>query len=283
MNNEQIKELKLQGFLPQKQNGFFAVRIISTAGNMTSEQMIAISKIADKYGRGYMGFTTRLCVEIPWIKEEDIEKIKEEFKNSHLQTGGTGKKVRPVVACKGTVCVHGIVDTQDICSKIKENFFAKEILPAKFKIGIVGCPNNCGKASLNDLGFMGQASVTVDLNKCVGCGKCMTVCKSNALQKEDKKIKLNKTNCLNCGKCADICPFGAMEVEKKGIGVFLGGKFGRQYRIGNRLDNIYSEDQALKITEKVINYFKNNANQGERFSNMIERLGWAKVKDEILK
>lgn len=28
--------------------------------------------------------------------------------------GGTGKKVRPLVSCKGTVCVHGLYDTQKL-------------------------------------------------------------------------------------------------------------------------------------------------------------------------
>ena len=31
-----------------------------------------------------------------------------------LWVGGTGAKVRPVVCCKGSVCVHGLVNTQGL-------------------------------------------------------------------------------------------------------------------------------------------------------------------------
>jgi dissimilatory sulfite reductase (desulfoviridin) alpha/beta subunit len=40
---------------------------------------------------------------------------------------------------------------------LDERFFGKK-LPAKFKIGITGCKNDCAKAEINDLGFMGQLS-----------------------------------------------------------------------------------------------------------------------------
>lgn len=282
MNKEEIAQLKSEGFIPTK-NGLFAVRIITEAGNLDSKSMTVLSNIAEKYGEGYMGFTTRLCVEIPKIKAESIPAVKEELQAAGLVTGGTGKRVRPVVACKGTVCTSGIVDTQAIGREIKEKFFMKETLPTKFKIGIVGCPNNCAKASLNDLGFMGQAYIEFNEEKCVNCGKCTTVCRAKAVEKIDKKLVFNREKCVNCGRCAEVCPFGVMTITQKGLAVFIGGRFGRGYRIGDRLDTLYSETQASEITEKVLNYFKSNANDGERFANMIERIGVEKVVQEILK
>lgn len=283
MNNKEISDLKLQGFLKQKQDGYFSVRIISCAGNMTSNQINKISKIAEEYGKGYMGFTTRLTVEIPWIKEEDIAKVKKELSDAGLKTGGTGKKVRPLMACKGTVCVHGIIDTQGLCIKLKNKYSDDTLYPAKFKIGIVGCPNNCAKASLNDLGFMGQSIVKINEDKCKGCMLCAAVCKTNALIKENGKAYIDRDKCTNCGECANNCPQNAIEVVEKGVTAFLGGKFGRTYRIGNRMDNIMSEDEAIEFTGKALTYFKENAKPGERFGNFIERLGWNKVKKDLEK
>ena len=76
-----------------------------------------------------------------------------------LYTGGTGSRVRPIVPCKGTVCVHGLIDTQALARELHEKFYLGWYdvkLPHKFKIGIGGCPNNCIKPSLNDFGIMGQ-------------------------------------------------------------------------------------------------------------------------------
>lgn len=72
-----------------------------------------------------------------------------------LSFGGTGAKVRPVVACKGTTCVYGNLDTQALAASLYERFYVgmrQVSLPHKFKIGVGGCPNSCIKPSLNDFG-----------------------------------------------------------------------------------------------------------------------------------
>jgi len=281
MNKEEISQLKSEGFIPIK-NGLFSVRIISDAGVFSAKKMNFVNEIAQKFGNGTISFTTRLCIEIPMIKPEDIDSVKKAINEAGLTNGGTGKKVRPVVACKGTVCSHGLFDTQGIANKIKDEFFMKQTLPSKFKIGLVGCPNNCAKASLNDLGFVGQAYVSFDEEKCISCGKCISVCKAKALSMENKKLNFDKDQCVNCGECSIVCPFDAMTVIKKGMSIYIGGRFGRNYRIGDKLDDLYSPEDALKITEKVIDYYKTNAEQGERFASMIERIGIKKVKNEIL-
>jgi len=281
MNIQQISQLKSEGFIPIK-NGLFSVRIISNAGVFSAEKMNYVNEIAQKYGNGTISFTTRLCIEIPMINPEDIDNVKKAITQAGLISGGTGKKVRPVVACKGTVCSHGLIDTQGIANKIKDEFFMKQTLPSKFKIGLAGCPNNCTKACLNDLGFMGQAYVSFDRKKCVSCGKCISVCRAKALSIENKKLLFDKDKCVNCGSCSTVCPFNAMTVVKQGISVYIGGRFGRSYRIGDKLDDLYAPEDALKITEKVIDYYKTNGKQGERFAFMIERIGVDKVKKEIL-
>lgn len=281
MNKEEIAQLKLQGFINQRDTRYFSLRIIAKAGNITSSQMENVLAIANKYGRGYIGFTTRLGIEIPWIKEEDVESVKKDVAQFGLIAGGTGKKVRPLVACKGTVCTHGLIDTQGICSKLHEKYFAHE-LPAKFKIGIVGCPNNCAKASLNDLGLMGQRVPKLEEDKCRGCGLCTSVCKAGAIEKVDKKVKWHSEKCLGCGKCIAACQFDAMVKEKEGVAVFLGGKFGRKHRLGNRIEDIFSVEQIDELTEKILEYYSKNANAGERFADMIDRIGFENIQKELV-
>ncbi|NMM64989.1 4Fe-4S binding protein [Clostridium sp. P21] len=281
MNKEQIAQLKLEGFINQRDTIYFTLRIIAVSGIMSSSEMEKVLSIANKYGRGYISFTTRLGIEIPWIKEEDIERVKEDLKAFNLKSGGTGKKVRPIVSCKGTVCTHGLIDTQGICSKLHEKFFAQD-LPAKFKIGIVGCPNNCAKTQLNDLGFMGQRLPKFEESKCKACGACIKVCKSGALDKVDGKTKVYSEKCLGCGKCINACHFNAMETSKEGVAVFLGGKFGRKYKIGDKLHTIFKVDEMEEVTQKVLDYYTENGNSGERFGDMIDRIGIENIRNELV-
>ena len=50
-------------------------------------------------------------MELPGIPYEKIEDFKAFIAKEGMVTGGTGSRVRPVVACKGTTCVFGLYDT----------------------------------------------------------------------------------------------------------------------------------------------------------------------------
>ena len=276
------KEMKSLGFLLQNDKKHYAVRILSRAGNYTVEEMNAINKLAEKYGRGYIGLTTRLQVEIPWIKDEDAEKFMEEAKALGLRHGGTGMKVRPLVSCKGSVCLHGNIDTQEICRQLEDKYFATDT-PAKCKFGIVGCANNCAKANINDIGVMGRTVPEFILDNCVGCGLCVKTCRQKALEVVDKKVVYHEELCVNCGGCVRACRTNAVEAKEKGGEIFVGGRFGRGMRIGDSLGKIFKEEDIIPTIDKIMSHYIKVALPGERISKTMDRLGKDKFLSEILK
>ena len=49
-------------------------------------------------------------------------------------------------------------------------------------------------------------------DKCTGCGKCLSVCPQNCIDKGSlKPYNIRQNNCLHCGNCAVNCPVGAIE------------------------------------------------------------------------
>ena len=70
---EEKQILKAKGILNQKQEEFYAIRFLSKVGYFKAEEMIALSEIAKEYGNGELSLTSRLTVEIPYIKEENID------------------------------------------------------------------------------------------------------------------------------------------------------------------------------------------------------------------
>lgn len=49
-------------------------------------------------------------------------------------------------------------------------------------------------------------------DKCIGCGKCLSVCPQNCIGKgSPKPYNIRQNNCLHCGGCLEICPVGAIE------------------------------------------------------------------------
>ena len=119
----EINALKGRGFLNNRGTDNFSGRIVSPGSVFTAEQVQAISEIAKKFGNGKVSFTSRLGAEIPGIPFDQIEAAEQYAKDHDLAFGGTGPKVRPVIACKGTTCVFGNYDTQALAKKIYEEFY----------------------------------------------------------------------------------------------------------------------------------------------------------------
>ena len=282
VNANRQKELKALGFLLQNDKEHFAVRFLGRAGNFSVDELNKINSIAEKYGRGYCGMTTRLQLEVPWIKDEDVEKVIEEAKNLGLRHGGTGMKVRPLVSCKGTVCLHGNIDTQKICRELEDKYFATDT-PAKCKMAVVGCANNCAKANINDIGVMGRTVPEYIEENCVGCGLCVKACRQKALEVVNKKVIFNKELCVNCGGCIRACRTKGFVAKEKGGEIFVGGRFGREMRIADSLGKIFKEDEIVPMIDKIMEHYREVGLPGERISKTMDRIGKEEFLSEILK
>ena len=147
--------LKAGGFMRQKQKDMFSMRLRVVGGTVTVQQLKAIAEAAEKYGHSYVHLTSRQGVEIPFIRLEDIEEVKDYLARSDVEPGVCGPRVRTVTACQGgRCCPSGCIDALEIAEELDRRYFGRQ-LPHKFKFGVTGCQNNCLKAEENDLGVKG--------------------------------------------------------------------------------------------------------------------------------
>ncbi|MEW5909435.1 MAG: ferredoxin [Thermodesulfobacteriota bacterium] len=57
--------------------------------------------------------------------------------------------------------------------------------------------------------------VTVDQEKCEGCGECVEVCPVEVYELvDDKSSPVNADECLGCESCVEVCEPGAITVEE---------------------------------------------------------------------
>ena len=54
--------------------------------------------------------------------------------------------------------------------------------------------------------------ITIDIEKCIGCGQCVKDCFGKNLAMEDNKAKVLKERCMQCGHCVAVCPENAVEI-----------------------------------------------------------------------
>lgn len=285
---EEIKRVKGLGFLQDKRYGdVFNARVITRNGRISTDEHRAIAEAADRFGDGHVAITTRLTMEIQGIPYANIQPLMDFLAQHGLATGGTGNLVRPVVSCKGTTCQYGLADTYGLSEKIHERFYLgyhKVPLPHKFKIAVGGCPNNCVKPSLNDLGIIGQRVPMVDTDKCRGCKACQVEknCPIHVAHVENGKVFMDPSVCNNCGRCKGKCPFDAISY-RDGFKVTIGGRWGKKTAHGIPLTRIFSsEEEVMDVIERAILLFRDQGIPGERFADTVARLGFDAVNEALI-
>lgn len=285
---EEIKRVKGLGCLQDKRfDDVFNVRVITRNGKITSAEHRIIAEAAETYGSGEVTMTTRLTLEIQGVPYDNLDALFAFLAAHGLETGGTGSKVRPIVSCKGTTCQYGLIDTFALSEKLHELFYHgyhNVTLPHKFKIAVGGCPNNCVKPDLNDLGIIGQRIPSVDLSRCRGCKVCQVEkgCPIHTAAVQNGKIVLSE-DCNHCGRCVGKCPFGAVSEATVGYKIYIGGRWGKRVAQGSALGRIFrSEEEVIRTVERAIMLFRDEGMTGERFSDTVARLGFDYVEDRLL-
>ena len=279
LTKEQIMSVKSRGFLRNRGTDCFSGRVVTVAGLFTPDQLHAIAECSEKFGNGKVIFTARLAAEIVGIPFDKIPEAEAFMAERGLYFGGTGAKVRPITACKGTTCVYGNIDTQALAKVIYDKFYIgmRDVkLPHKFKIGVGGCPNSCMKPSLNDVGVEGCRAFSFDSELCRGCKKCAVAesCPTKAVSVVNGKAVIDPSTCTSCGVCVGKCPFGAVPKEAASVcRIFVGGTWGKTQRMGTLLNSVYSADEVPSVIEKVMLWYKENGYVKQRLGATVDRIG----------
>jgi len=143
-----------------KDGGYFMMRTKVPGGQITGEQAIVLSKLADQYGHGFCDITTRQTIQFHWLRIEDIPDIFDQLNKVGITTSGAcGDDTRNVVGCPVSgLNPDEIIDAtpqlMEISRKLTDNRDFSN-LPRKYKIAISGCNIHCHQPDINCLGFFG--------------------------------------------------------------------------------------------------------------------------------
>lgn len=211
-----------KGVVLQRDKETYAIVPHLPLGLITPDQMRRIADVADKYKPAALKLTSAARVAIVGLKEEDIDAA---WKDLDMPPGAAvGLCVRSVKSCPGnTLCRLGQQNSIELGTELDSRYHGYQ-LPGKFKIGVSGCPNQCGESSVKDLGFIGKA---------------------------------------------------------KGWTIVVGGNAASRPRIAEKLIENVSAGEALKITDNLMKYFKENGKKGERLGRFIDRVGFETFKKAV--
>ncbi len=280
---------KKVGMIQQRQKEYFAMRLRAVGGDLTAEQIRKIADVADKYGRGGVHLSTRQGVEIHYVHHTNLERARQELASGGVSMGACGPRVRIVVACPGVAtCRWGIIDTKEIARDLDARYFGVET-PHKFKMAVTGCPHNCAKATENDIGVMGAILPRWSPETCIDCQLCVNTCPTKAIIREEPdapseaRYSLDEDTCIYCSICTASCPVDSWKATAAGYSLFIGGTMGKTPRLATLLKRLIpGKEELYRLIDASLRYYQNHGLKRERFGHMIDRIGFQKVKEEIL-
>ena len=277
-----LAALRKVGMIQQKQKEYFAMRLHAVAGAFTSEQIKKIAEVAERFGRGQLHVSTRQGIEIHNVHQSRLESARKELETAGVTMGACGPRIRIVAGCPGeATCRWGVIDTQEIALHLDRAYFRQET-PHKFKMAVTGCPHNCAKATENDIGVMGGIEPVWDGTACSGCGLCINICPTMAIEKIGDRYAVDQAKCINCSICTSSCTSEAWKPERRGFILWLGGTMGKIPRLATRVPGlIESKERLYALIDRAIENYRFHARKKERFGHMIDRIGIEKTLEEI--
>jgi sulfite reductase beta subunit-like hemoprotein len=144
----------------QRQQGFSAVEVKATRGDLKPEQFRGLAAIMREYCGGYARTTVGQNIVLRWVRDESLYEVFGKLREIGLADIGA-QSITDVVSCPGTdSCKLGITSSMGLNQAIQQRVESLQIddpLTRKINIKMSGCPNSCGQHHIANIGFHGAA------------------------------------------------------------------------------------------------------------------------------
>jgi NAD(P)H-nitrite reductase large subunit len=144
-----------KGVIIQRDRTTYAVAPHIPCGVVTPATLRKLADVAEKFGAAALKVTSAQRIAIVGLREDQVDAVWAEL---GMDPGSAvGLCVRSVKACPGTTfCKRGLQDSLGVGLALDEKFHGME-MPGKLKMGVSGCPNQCGETNFKDIGLVGTA------------------------------------------------------------------------------------------------------------------------------
>jgi sulfite reductase beta subunit-like hemoprotein len=144
----------------QRQEGFSAVEVKVTRGDLTPEQFRGLAAIMREHTGGNARSTVQQNLVLRWIRDEALYDVWQRLTELGLGEAGA-REITDVVSCPGTdSCKLGITSSMGLNRAIEERLDSMRItdpLTRGIHIKMSGCPNGCSQHHIANIGFYGAS------------------------------------------------------------------------------------------------------------------------------
>jgi len=144
----------------QRQEGFSAVEVKITRGDLTPEQFRGLGQIMRDYSGGNARSTVQQNLVLRWVRDESVYDVWTKLVELGLGDPGA-REITDVVSCPGTdSCKLGITSSMGLNRAVKERVDSMQLedeLTRQIHIKMSGCPNGCSQHHIANIGFYGAS------------------------------------------------------------------------------------------------------------------------------
>jgi sulfite reductase beta subunit-like hemoprotein len=144
----------------QRQEGFSAVEVKITRGDLTPEQFRGLAAIMRDFTGGYARSTVQQNLVLRWVRDGALYDVWQRLTELGLGKAGP-REISDVVSCPGTdSCKLGITSSMGLNRAIEERVEKMRIsdpLTKRIQIKMSGCPNGCSQHHIANIGFYGAS------------------------------------------------------------------------------------------------------------------------------
>ncbi len=148
---------KRTNVLHQKQPGYVVAAMKLFMGDMTSDQMLLVADLAERYSNGNIRTTINQNVVLRWVPDAAVSDLYDELAAHGLGDPGA-ELVEDIIACPGTdTCGLGITSSKGLARALAEVFPAGRV-PSDLEgvsVKISGCHNSCAQHHIATIGLHG--------------------------------------------------------------------------------------------------------------------------------
>src|SRR6267142_2666839 len=161
---EDVVRLQWWGLYHDKPKvGTFMLRLKIPSGILTPAKLRAIGEVANRYGRGDAELTTRQCVQLHWLRLDQLPNVFADLEAAGITSaGGCGDTVRNITGCPVSgLAADELFDATPVVDAATDEFYGNPAwanLPRKHKYSIAACPGRCNAPEINCVSLVGTIS-----------------------------------------------------------------------------------------------------------------------------
>ncbi len=275
-------------------------------GYMSADLMAGLADLVDRYGQGYLRWTTAGSLEFGVRRQQMLEAVAAANRLG-MDVGSTGDDVRCISACPGSFrCDLALVNAPDIAYALGKATMDDQQypgMPNKVKSAVAGCPNDCVRAQMQkDHAFVGvfRGTPVVDPQLMdrwlhaeeaptasagssgrVGLDYLVRHCPGSAMERSGDSVEIDPDSCRHCMLCINRCP-AIRPGGERGVAWVAGGKYGHRGANGPMVGFVLAPfipavapdyAEIVEVHKRFLDLYADYGRRKERVGDMLVRLG----------